>query len=129
MPKTNKPLIIRNTLSSYHFHIENWVSKYLFKHQEEQGVKFQKTFSVLFLQSYIKIFLWETKLKKNAGTKENYITTLNTLNLCLFAKVKKYFEDWVFLPFPGLKKVLRIIPANLYYTCFLHKTSFLGNPF
>ena len=62
-----------------------------FTHQEAQGVKLQKTFSVFFLQSYIKIFLRETKLKKNAGTKKNYITTLTKLNLCLFAKVKKLF--------------------------------------
>ena len=37
---------------------------------------------------------------------ENYITTFYTLNHGLFAKIKNYFEDWVFLLFTRTKKCL-----------------------
>ena len=37
------------------------------------------------------MFLWARKLKKKEGTNENYKTTFNTLNLGLFANVKKLF--------------------------------------
>ena len=76
----NKPFLYRKLSFQVPFHAPGGA-----------GGEASKNFFSFFLQSYIKIFLRETKLKKNAGTKKNYITTLNKLNLCLFAKVQKLF--------------------------------------
>ena len=71
--------IVLNTLSSYRFYIEDWVSQYFIMHQGVRGVKFQDNVWAFTLQNLWKFVFMCKKCKKKEGIEENYIASFKTL--------------------------------------------------
>ena len=71
--------IVLNTLSSYRFYIEDWVSQYFITHQGVRGVKFQDNVWAFTLQNLWKFVFMCKKCKKKEGIEENYIASFKTL--------------------------------------------------